>query len=297
MGAEEAEARAYLAELRGRRVRHAALQEEIDSLQAFVDVYDQVRTANSAATGGRAAAREREAAAERARQAERAREAAKEEAERERVRAARGMFGRAILGPRARKLVSEMFGKECICMALSGDSDDVLVAHEKGTMGFTPGIPRAVSDLLGGLHDHHPRPTFVTFGSQGRYYIQFENGKSEWLGPDGLSESLKENYSRSVASVAFGRGWNSYFVVYADGYWSCSDLPRELAGVIASRGNTDDLKHVNLGPNGEYFLEAHDGSMFWGGCAEEVMGEAESVRGRVVEILFGSNSTCMVRYS
>jgi len=301
VGSEESEARTHLAQLlqkqrSGRQGRQSDLSREIENLQAFVDVYDRIRAANAEARlHGAGAARGREAAAVRAREAKRERQAAADASKRTLQRVDRGEKLLALnLFPRAKSLVVKNFDESCKCMAMSCDSDDVLMTFDTGIMTHTGGIPKAVDDLL---QSRQSQPTFVCFGSLGRYYIKFEDGQNDWLGPEGLSRAIRENNSRAIASVAFGRDWDSYFVVFSDGFWCCNNIPAELAGIIASRSNSDDLQRVNLGPNGECFLMTRDAMSYYGGCAVHTMSSIAQLNHQVVNVVFGGDHACLIRHN
>ena len=94
-----------------------------------------------------------------------------------------------------------------------------------------------------------PSPTYVSIGSQDRYYIEFADGESEWVGCDDMSDELKST-SKSVKTVAFGEHWGSYFVVFTDGGYRFNNVPYALSDLIQNKRKAKgDLKCVSLGPD------------------------------------------------
>ena len=64
-----------------------------------------------------------------------------------------------------------------------------------------------------------------------------------------------------VRSVAFGEGFDSHFLVFNDGWWDYDgDIPDGLHRLMDSRKFRSDLTCVSLGPDGEWFLRAQNGS-------------------------------------
>ena len=99
---------------------------------------------------------------------------------------------------------------------------------------------------LNGRAKHHPSPTYVALGTMDRYYIKFANGKSEWVGCEDMSKTLQES-TRAVRTVAFGEDWDSYFVVFDDGYWAYKNVPTGLCDQVKKRNSRADLAAVSLG--------------------------------------------------
>ena len=144
---------------------------------------------------------------------------------------------------------------------------------------------------------HLPNPVHVSVGSQSRYYIKFSDGQTQWVGPEDLHTELKDT-KRSVQSVAFGEDWSTFFVVYKDGYWKWGgDIPSGLRKKLTDRDRKSDLKHVSLGPCGQYYISVANGRAWWGGIGD---GASESIRpykDRITFMDFGDHeNTCFVRY-
>ena len=106
-----------------------------------------------------------------------------------------------------------------------------------------------------------------------------------------------------MKSVAFGEDWDSYFVVFTDGWWGYSDVPQSLTDTIQKRDKRADLDFVSLGPSGEWFLSAKNGRMWWIGpyqldSDQEAFKEnTESLAGRIKRIHFGLNGSYVIRYT
>jgi hypothetical protein len=130
-------------------------------------------------------------------------------------------------------------------------------------------------------------------GSEGRYYIEFEDGQYEWVGPERLSKDLKKNDS-FVVSVAFGENFDDYAIVWEDGSYSYSGIPTKAANVLVSNKNKT-LLNIALGPNGEYWINMSHMSWFQG--STEFLTSMKR-KGRDVKFVdFGSDDTYILRYS
>ena len=265
VGGEENEVLKYLARL---NTQKAALDKEIAEVQAFAGVYERHRAEEAAAE----AERQRAAAAA---EAERQRAAAAAEAERLRAeekkkrKENRGTIYSYGLGPNSKKMMDGNFTSDCSCIALSGDEDVAIMLFDRGTWAYTAGLPTALYNKLHTRAVSHPSPTVVSLGSQGRYYIRFENGKSAWVGPESLSETIKEDLSRTPVSVAFGKSWGAYFVVFQDGGWAhAGEIPTGLRNALKSNKDKS-IEFGSIGPKGEYFLRAKSGQIWLGGCSKD----------------------------
>eukprot|EP00934_Nitzschia_sp_Nitz4_P008103 Nitzschia sp. Nitz4//scaffold159_size51929//50516//51733//NITZ4_006889-RA/size51929-processed-gene-0.23-mRNA-1//-1//CDS//3329537604//8093//frame0 len=271
---EEEELKKHLARLKNKKAA-IELQETVvqEALQAIV------------------AERERKEAAERARQAaERKRKLAEEEAERQRVKRARlesereqrGRYTWYSMDRRMHSHFEKCLDNKCTCFAI-GDCTFITLFEHPG-WAFFSGLPKLLHNKLNGRQVSLPTPVF-------------KDGKSEWVGPDGLSEELQEN-KRTVKSVAFGENWDTYFVVYTDGYWKWGgNIPNGLLKLLASRSRKSDLSCVSLGPEGEWFLSANNGRMWWGGLSTSNSNHIAKYRDRITFMDFGTNDNVIIRYS
>lgn len=161
------------------------------------------------------------------------------------------------------------------------------------------GISNKLYTKLQSRASSHPSPDYVALGSNGRYYIRFANGKSEWMGPAGdLSDVLKGG--REVASVAFGKDWEDYFVVFEDGGYQSYGAPYGLAEKLKARGKRGDLEKVTLGPDGEWSLWAKNGRAWWGGMDTDTLNKISNLQkegNNITDLKFGDNGRYFIRYS
>ena len=191
-------------------------------------------------------------------------------------------------------VVENMWDDNVKCVAMGGDSATLLL-YDGGDYAYTAGL---CTNLFNKLHHrgrNQPKPTYVAMGSMNRYYVRFENGKSEWVGPDGLADAINSSTSTTPSCVAFGEDWETYFVIFDDGSWSYDwdDIPSDIAGKLKSGVGFD---FVSLGPAGEYFVQFKDLSR-WGGMDGDGMAKVKKVRKRITSLHFGANNSWLVRYN
>ncbi len=109
---------------------------------------------------------------------------------------------------------------------------------------------------------------YVALGTKGRYFVNFKNGKKCWEGSKSLDSYVLK---RNVKCIAFGKSKEDFFCVYEDGSWKChGNMPGGLEKLMADRDHLGDLHCVTLGANGEYFVKAMNGRMWWGGVTDEI---------------------------
>ena len=187
--------------------------------------------------------------------------------------------------------VSELFCQKVITLAYGGSTTVLL--YENGSSVWTEGLSNDLFNKLNGRQRNLPLPVYVAMGSQDRYYIRFSNDSSQIFGCDKLSEELKMRSNRRV----FGENWDSYFVVYADGWRSYSSVPSGLSDLIENTLNESELECVSLGPSGEYFVNTQDGRMMWGGMTTENEDIANRNKDEIKFMDFGDFNTFVVRHS
>ena len=172
----------------------------------------------------------------------------------------------------------------------------IFMLHEGGDYTWNGNVPKGLDNKLKGRQKHLPSATYASLGSSSRYYIKFADGQSQWVGPDDLTEELQSS-RRSVKSVAFGEDYNTWFVVYADGYWQwAGNIPSGLSKVLSDRGKKSDLKHVSLGPGGEYYISVANGRAWWGGMCDSALSLARDVKDRITFMDFGNDDNVFIRY-
>lgn len=75
----------------------------------------------------------------------------------------------------------------------------------------------------------------------------------------------------AVASVAFGKKLDDFFVVYSDGSWQShgKSIPEGLNDLMKDRKDRADLMWVSLGSKGEWCARARNGRVWWEGVSDE----------------------------
>jgi len=92
-----------------------------------------------------------------------------------------------------------------------------------------------------------------------------------------------------IASVAFGDDYSTFFLVYKNGGWRYSgDIPSGLLELLQQRKKSGDLKCVTLGSQGQWFLEAKNGRMWWGGLASSTLNKIREVKDSLKFLDFGT---------
>ena len=169
---EEAEAKSQLKIL---EKESAAIEREKAQVQAVLDMFAEKRRRKAAAE---AAAR----AAEAERVAERKRVEAEEKEER--LQAARGPYLKFWLCHADH--VGDCFSPNVTCVSCGGEA--TIVLYESGTWAFTTGLPPSLHNKLNGRQITLPSPDYVVIALQDRYYVRFEDGKSECVGCEELHQ-------------------------------------------------------------------------------------------------------------
>jgi cell division protein FtsB len=181
------------------------------------------------------------------------------------------------------------------CVAV-GDNGMHICLYDNGGYAYSSGLYNNLHKKLHSRASWHPSPDYVALGSNGRYYIRFTNGKSEWVGPNNLSTLLQQD-NRRVKSVAFGEDWEDYFVVFEGGGYEYVGCPSGLEQKINARGKRGDLEKVTLGPNGEWSLWAKNGKAWWGGIGSGMKDSiSDAGPDNITDLKFGSNGHYFIRY-
>ena len=74
-----------------------------------------------------------------------------------------------------------------------------------------------------------------------------------------------------MASVAFGKKLDDFFVVKSDGSWRShgKSLPKGLSELLRDRKGRADLAWVSLGAEGEWCVKSRKGRVWWDGLSGE----------------------------
>ncbi len=232
------------------------------------------------------------------------REREEEEAERKRIRLAeqhedeRRARGKCITyslcGSDHRESVDRNFDSRTTCISTDGTA--TIMLHEGGSWSYSSAIPKLLHNKLNGRQRTLPEPRYVAIGTEDRYFISFVDGKSEWVGPDSMTRCLNAS-TRRVKTVAFGRNFESFFIVFEDGGWHYDDVPDGLIKQIEARQRKADLECVSLGPGGEWFLHAANGRAWWGGMASEDLEDVAKVKDSLMYLDFGVEQCWLCRYN
>ena len=213
----------------------------------------------------------------------------------ERKRSVRGKLV-AFDGLPEKDFILESFASNVVSIATDGKT--TIMLFEEGGWAFTAGLPTA---LRNELDARKTLPAYVALGSQNRWFLTFANGAETWNGPDEMSRVLQDSalveQHRGVRTVAFGSTFDSYFIVFNDGWWCRGDLPDGLKIAIQRLGAEPSFKCVSLGPDGEWYLETLDGKAGWGGVPNHFDHFIRRVKKDIKFIDFGKDKSYLIRYS
>ena len=247
---------------------------------------------------------EQERQAERQRQIEQEEEArlqqlaaASAESERQaklRVQQARGTRQTYMIPKIWHEATDKNFDAATTCVALGNST--IMMLYEKYGWSWNGTPTKLLYNKLHGRQRHLPDPTYVALSGDNRYYIKFADGKSEWVAPDSFSDKIHAQ-SRGVRTVAFGEDWDTWFIVFNDGWWSWDgDIPDGLLQRLTSRDKRADLTCVSLGPSGEWYVSAQNRKAWWGGMDDDQLDIAGRYKDRVMCMVFGGDRKIHIRY-
>jgi hypothetical protein len=166
------------------------------------------------------------------------------------------------------------------------NGEGCIVLRENGAFNCVGCIPKILEERL--FRRDGPFPEYIALGSNDRYFVKFDDGSYYFFGPNSLGRVLEEKTPKrkrgkkgknhkgaknqvSVASVAFGKELDDFFVVFTDGSWEYDGcLHQGLNKLLKDRRYLDDLLWVSLGPENEFCLKAKNGRVWWGGVSEEI---------------------------
>ena len=167
------------------------------------------------------------------------------------------------------------------------NGEGCVILRENGAFNVVGDIPRKLEERL--FDRDGPFPEYISLGSNDRYFVKFDDGTYYFYGPDSMATILEKRMPQrqrgkgkkkrrggkssnlSVASVAFGREIEDFFVVFTDGSWECDGfLHKGLDKLLDDRGNLADLLWVSLGPDNQWCLKARNGRVWWSGVSDEI---------------------------
>jgi len=168
--------------------------------------------------------------------------------------------------------------------AIPTNGEGCIVLRENGAFNVVGHIPKILEEYL--FQDDAPFPEYIALGSNDRYFVKFDDGSYYFYGPNSLTRILNEKVTKiqkgkgknrgaknnvSIASVAFGKELDDFFIVFTDGSWECDgELHKGLDKLLNDRGNRADLLWVSLGPDNEFCVKARNGRVWWGGVSDEI---------------------------
>lgn len=187
------------------------------------------------------------------------------------------------------KFLSDIDLRGTLCMALHPENLTVLCTSRDGQSSWSGGggVPKAVDKALRTRIGEHRSPTAIALGTEGRYFMQFANGKELWYGSQNFKAEIASNYG--VKMVAFGEHFNSYFVFYEDGSAEWCNLPTTMHKFLKGRRkNLPGIDFVSVGKLGTYFIRFEDGSWRSAGfsTAENSLVKETKTQGDIREIYF-----------
>lgn len=205
-----------------------------------------------------------------------------------------------------------------VVKAVATNGRGTVFLYGNGGVAYTPAIPKALYQKLRQLRSSSfsSRPCFVALGTRDRYYVSFNDGSADWKGSSSLDKVLKKRVQKRgdqadghpsndgaanlPRSVAFGATYDTFFVVFNDGSWEYQgrSIPKSLEKKLRERDNAADIVICNLGPNGEWFLKAESGKMWWSGITPELDMVLKKITktGYLHNMDFGENGSYFVSY-
>ncbi len=206
-----------------------------------------------------------------------------------------------------------------VVKAVATNGRGTVFLYGNGGVAYTPAIPKALYQKLRQLRSSSfsSRPCFVALGTRDRYFVSFNDGSADWKGSSSLDKILKKRVTKRSASgqaegnskegatllprsVAFGATYDTFFVVFNDGSWEYQgrSVPKSLEKKLRERDDAADLVICNLGPNGEWFLKAESGKMWWSGITPELDLVLKKITktGYLHNMDFGENGSYFVSY-
>ena len=146
--------------------------------------------------------------------------------------------------------------------------------YKSGKYNATDHVP---ASLLTKLNQTESKPTYISLGSRGRYFVSFEDGNNHWDGPNTMENLFT---GKAVRCVAFGKAMHDIITVYKDGTWKhVGNIPnKQLEKFLKEKDRSSNINCITLGPSGEYFVRDSKGQKWWGGVSNELNQAFEEVK-------------------
>lgn len=172
------------------------------------------------------------------------------------------------------------------CFQLSPSDKGVLYSESDGQVYWTTSVDEQLGSLLRSSKEER-RPTTISLGTHGRYFIRFSNG-------DVYYALMKLD---EVAMVAFGSAQNSHAVVYSNGRTACSNVPAEVSKTLADRSDGDaKLEFIALGEGGQYFMKFERDEIWYGNLGQAVHEAFSTCPGIIKKVSFGPRDSAVVYF-
>jgi len=185
---------------------------------------------------------------------------------------------------------------ELSCFSFAGPNADIIGLFDDGDWSWTK-VPKLLDNKLRGRQKTLPRPTYVATGLD-QYYIQFADGKCEWVGPRLFSKAIN-NSTSAVSKVAFyqHKGW---YVLFKDGSSEWDGLPKTLHSLLKRKKKLlPGVRDISISPEGNWFVVFNDGD--WRAqlpqkCRRTIDAILHECSSKVIHVWLGHRGTFCVLY-
>jgi hypothetical protein len=164
------------------------------------------------------------------------------------------------------------------------------------------GIPQGLHHKLNGRQRSLPQPISFALGCEGRWYVQFSDGKYyEDGGEADFTATLVElamEHPGVTMRVSYGIG-GSYAISYGEeGGYRLHIVPDGVVNIIEHLEPGEEVGVISLGPRGEYFVAA--GTRRWLNTEDMLDGELTALWAEhgadFATVLFGAHGSYVVRW-
>jgi hypothetical protein len=194
----------------------------------------------------------------------------------------------------------DKFSDRVCCVALhNGGTLFILDTIDKVYTTTWDVVPDAVDELLRHRSKKLPQARFVALGTNDRFYVQFDNGTSEWGGtPESFDDAIHASDS-SVEYVSFGDGDGNYehheywYIQFRDGSadWS-AEMPPDF---VSAYNDVEHIAKVSLGSDDGFAILSANGTCFLGEHCSYALHYAAMLYaipddGTITDIVLGSSA-------